>query len=64
MPALAGRGRKVDDAVAPYAIEAQLVIGQISPLKRPDGSGLVLGKAQGDYVSHPAPWKPLHGFAA
>ena len=33
MPALAGRGRKLDDAVAPQAIEAQLVFGQISPIE-------------------------------
>src|SRR5690606_2956654 len=48
MPALAGRGRKSGTAIEGKPVEAQPVFGQISPLKRPDGSGLAGGKSQGD----------------
>ncbi|MDP2782142.1 MAG: hypothetical protein Q8O80_17295 [Devosia sp.] len=44
MPAPAGRGRKLDDAVAPRAIEAQLVFGQISPLRGRTGADWLSGK--------------------
>ena len=51
MPALAGRGRKSGAAVEGKPVEAQPVSGLISPLKRPDGSGLVGGKARGDMAA-------------
>ncbi|ODT79409.1 MAG: hypothetical protein ABS76_19660 [Pelagibacterium sp. SCN 64-44] len=51
MPDLAGRGRKSGTAIEEKPVEAQPVFGQISPLKRPDGSGHVGGKVQGDMAA-------------
>ncbi|MCW5721769.1 MAG: hypothetical protein KIS86_11560, partial [Devosia sp.] len=42
-------------AVEEKPVEAQPDFGQISPLKRPDGSGLVGGKAQGDMAASAPP---------
>jgi hypothetical protein len=55
MSALAGRGRKSGTAVEEKSVEAQPVFGQISPLKRPDGSGHVGGQAQGVMVASAPP---------